>query len=34
MLANGLDVGVSGPKIKGYRTWQGFARFWGVEKTQ
>ncbi|MNE32260.1 putative binding protein YgiS precursor [compost metagenome] len=34
MLANGLDVGVSGPKVKGYRTWQGFARFWGVEKTQ
>jgi peptide/nickel transport system substrate-binding protein len=34
MLANGLDVGVSGPKVKGYRTWQGFARFWGVEKIQ
>ncbi|MGQ8632046.1 ABC transporter substrate-binding protein [Agrobacterium sp. DKPNP3] len=34
MLANGLDVGVSGPKVKGYRTWQGFARFWGVEKNQ
>jgi peptide/nickel transport system substrate-binding protein len=34
MLANGLDVGVSGPKIKGYRTWQGFARFWGVERGQ
>jgi peptide/nickel transport system substrate-binding protein len=34
MLANGLDVGVSGPKVKGYRTWQGFARFWGVERSE
>lgn len=34
MLANGLDVGVSGPKVKGYRTWQGFARFWGVDRSE
>ncbi|WP_117195850.1 ABC transporter substrate-binding protein [Rhizobium terrae] len=34
MLANGLDVGVSGPKVRGYRTWQGFARFWGVERSE
>lgn len=34
MLANGLDVGVSGPKVKGYRTWQGFARFWGVSHSE
>ncbi|SCX34295.1 Dipeptide-binding protein [Agrobacterium rosae] len=34
MLANGLDVGISGPRIKGYSTWQGFARFWGVERSE
>lgn len=34
MLANGLDVGISGPKVKGYRTWQGFARLWGVERSE
>lgn len=34
MLANGLDVGVSGPKVDGYRTWQGFARFWGVDRSE
>jgi peptide/nickel transport system substrate-binding protein len=32
MLANGLDVGVSGPHVSGYRTWQGFARLWGVDR--
>ncbi|MAN76558.1 MAG: ABC transporter substrate-binding protein [Rhizobiales bacterium] len=30
MLANGLDVGVSSANVEGYRTWQGFARLWGV----
>lgn len=34
MLANGLDVGVSGPHVSGYRTWQGFARLWGVDRIE